>query len=197
MGTTNKVKFGLKNCYYAVATLASNNSASYSTPVALPGAVSLSLDAQGDNNPFYADDIVYYADIANGGYSGSLELALIPDAFKKDVLGYKEDSNDVLYEDADAQPVNFALLFEFAGDKHATRHVMYNCTASRPKVGSQTKAATSEPQTETIDITATSVYNASVSKNVVKARVTPTEATQYAAWFSSVYQPAAASATTE
>ena len=36
--------------YYAVATLAANNSATYDTPVALPGAVSLTLDPEGDNN---------------------------------------------------------------------------------------------------------------------------------------------------
>lgn len=189
MGTTNKVKFGIKNCYYAVATIAANGAATYATPVALPGAVSLSLDAQGENTPFYADNIVYYTDVANSGYSGSLELALIPDAFKLDVLGFAEDKNDVMYEDADAPAVHFALLFEFDGDQHAKRHVMYNCTATRPTVGSTTKTATAEPQTETIDITATSIYVAAVSKNVVKASVTPTETTQYNSWTTTVYQP--------
>ena len=191
MGTTNKVKFGIKNCYYAVATIASNGSATYDTPVALPGAVSLSLDAQGENTPFYADNIVYYTDVANSGYEGDLELALIPDAFKKDVLGFAEDANDVLYEDADAPVVQFALLFEFSGDKHNKRHVMYNCTASRPSVGSTTKTDSTEPQTETLTITATSIYVAAISKNVVKARCTETEATQYAAWTEAVYQPTA------
>ena len=191
MATTNKVKFGIKNCYYAVATIAANGSATYGTPVALPGAVSLSLDAQGENTPFYADNIAYYTDVSNSGYSGSLELALIPDAFKKDVLGFVEDANDVLYEDADAAAVHFALIFEFDGDKHAKRHVMYNCTATRPQVGSTTKTDTAEPQTESIDVTATSIYVAAVSKNVVKASVTPTESTQYNAWLTAVYQPAA------
>lgn len=196
MGTTNKVKFGIKNCYFAVATIAANGSATYATPKALPGAVSLSLDAQGDNTPFYADNIVYYVDVANSGYSGSLELALVPDDFKKDVLGMVADANGVLYENADAPAVHFALLFEFDGDKHAKRHVMYNCTASRPTVGSNTKTETAEPQTETLNITATSIYNADVSKNVVKASVTPTETTQYNGWLTAVYQPTGTAATT-
>ena len=53
----NKIKFGIKGCYYAVATIAANNSATYGTPVALPGAVNLSLSPQGETNSFYADNI--------------------------------------------------------------------------------------------------------------------------------------------
>lgn len=187
--TNNKVKFGIKNCFYAVATIADNGSATYANPVALKGAVSISLDAQGDNSPFYADDITYYMAAANSGYQGDLELALIPDSFKTDVLGYATDTNGVLYEDADADVKHFALLFEFSGDQHATRHVMYNCTATRPATGSTTIGENKEPQTESITITAKPIYNASIAKNVVKSSCTETQATQYAAWNSAVYQP--------
>ncbi len=59
--TTNKVKFGLKNCHYAKATLdPDTNTVTFGTPVAIPGAVNLSMDPEGDNEPFYADDMVYY-----------------------------------------------------------------------------------------------------------------------------------------
>lgn len=188
MADSNKIKYGIKNVYYAVATIAADNSATYGTPKALPGAVSLSLDPQGDTTPFYADNIVYYTSVANNGYEGELELAKLPDSFLKDVLGYAEDVNDVLYEDANAAVVHFALMFQFEGDTHARRHVLYNCVANRPTVSGSTKEESIEPQTESVTITATTVYNAAVDADVVKASVTPTEATQYNGWNSAVYQ---------
>jgi phi13 family phage major tail protein len=80
----NKVRFGLKNCYYAKATFDEDGNVTYDTPKRLPGAVSLSLDPEGESENFYADDIVYYVLNNNAGYEGDLELALIPEEFLKD-----------------------------------------------------------------------------------------------------------------
>lgn len=184
----NKIKFGIKSVFYSVATIATNGSATYATPVALPGAVSLTLDAQGDTNKFFADNIVYYTSVSNNGYEGSLELALIPDSFYTDVLGYAADTNGVLFEDANATPAHFALTFQFEGDDSAKRHVMYNCVATRPAVAGNTKQESIEPQTETINITATSIYNSTYDKDIVKASCTTSQSTQYNSWNSSIYQ---------
>lgn len=185
----NKIKYGLKNVYYAKATIAANGSATYATPVAWPGAVNLSLDAQGDITKFRADNINYWTGSANNGYEGDFESALIPDSFRKDILGEADDANDVVYEEIAATGEHFALLFQFEGDASATRHVLYNCTATRPSLASQTTEESIEPVTETITISAASVYNASLDKDIVKARCTPDQATQYNGWFSAVYQP--------
>lgn len=188
----NKIKYGLKNVYYAVATIAADGSATYDTPVAFPGAVSISLDPQGENSPFYADNIVYWVGVANTGYEGDLEIARVTDAFKTDVLGYQTDNKGVLVEDANANAVHFALLFQFEGDVKATRHVMYNCTATRPGANSSTKEDTVEPGTESITITATTIYNASYDTDIVKAETNEsTDATTYNGWFTAVYSPTA------
>ena len=188
--TPNKIKYGIKNVYYAVATIGSDGTATYSTPVALKGAVSLSMDPQGDTNKFYADNIVYYTSVANNGYEGDLELALIPDKFLTDILGMVKNSDEIIYEDAGAEPVHFALMFQFEGDQKATRHVLYNCTAARPTAAGTTKEDSIEPQTETITITATTIYVAALQKDIPKAKTTvDTADATYNAWFSSVYVP--------
>lgn len=191
----NKIKYGLKNVYYAIATIAANGSATYETPVAFPGAVSISLDPQGDTTPFFADNVEYWTGIANTGYEGDLEMARLIDSFKTDVLGYITSGNGLLVENANANPVHFALLFQFEGDAKATRHVMYNCTASRASTAGNTKSETIEPQTETVTITATTIYVPALETNIVKAETKEsTSAEVYNAFFESVTLPTAPSA---
>ena len=193
----NKIKYGLKNVHYAIGSPQTNGSMTYSTPVPFPGAVSLSLEPQGENSPFYADNIVYWVGASNTGYQGDLEIARVIDSFKKDVLGMINDGKSVLVEDANAPAVHFALLFQFEGDDKATKHVMYNCTATRPSAAGNTKAESVEPQTESVTITATSVYNATLDADIVKAEANgDSDSTTYSNWFNTVYLPTAPSTST-
>lgn len=188
--SNNKVKYGLKNVYYAVATIDEDNKATYGNPKKWPGAVSLSLDAQGDTTKFRADNMNYWIGQSNNGYEGDFESALIPDSFRQDVLGDIVDGDGATYEDADAKTVYFALLFQFEGDVKARRHVMYKCSATRPSVSGSTTDENIEPQTETLTITADSIYVTAVDKNVTKAYADETD-TAYTNWFSAVHQPTA------
>jgi len=183
----NKVKYNLKNAHYALLTIGEDGAVTYGMPVALPGSVSLSLDANGEPENFYADGIAYYVINNNMGYDGDLELALIPESFRTDVLKEKLDSKGVLVENSDAELAQFALLFEFDGDVRHIRHVMYNCSASRPKIEGKTNEAKKEVQTETLTIKATPLADGKVKAKTGNT----TDAAVYAGWYKAVYLPAA------
>ena len=185
----NKVKYNLKNVHAAKLTIGENGAYSYAVPQAIPGAVSLSMDAEGETTPFHADGIVYFRSNTNNGYPGDLEIALIPEWFRTDILLEEKDSNGVLVEKSTITEMpKFALLFEFDGDVHGIRHVLYNCSASRPSIASETKEDTIEPVTETLSLTADPRAD-----GLVKARTgdTTTEET-FNNWYQSVYVPAEA-----
>lgn len=181
----NKVKYNLKNVHYAMLTVDESGAASYEKPVAIPGAVSISLDANGEPENFYADGTAYYVINNNMGYDGDLELAMIPEDFRISALSEISDDNKVLIENADSELKAFALLFEFDGDVKHIRHVLYNCTASRPGIEGKTNEDSREVQTETLTIKATPL-----ASGVVKAKTgNETTSTVYVDWYTAVYMP--------
>lgn len=189
----NKVKYNLKNAHYALLKIAENGDVSYGTPTAIPGSVSISLDANGEPENFYADGIAYYVINNNMGYEGDLELALIPESFRTGVLKESLDENGVLIENAQVELESFALLFEFDGDQRHIRHVLYNCAASRPGIEGKTNEDTREVQTETLTIKATPLSN-----GLVKAKTgNTTDATVYKDWYTAVYMPTEAEVESE
>ena len=134
----NKVKFGLNKVHYAkILSFDDEGVPTFAEPVRIPGAVSLSIDAEGEASNFYADDGVYYVLNNNSGYTGDLEIALVPLDFATDILGEKLDKNGVLTENNTAEVSQFALLFEFSGDKNKFGTA---CSAALPLVRQQNPA---------------------------------------------------------
>lgn len=181
----NKVKYNLKNAHYAMLQTSEEGVVSFGTPVALPGAVSISLDANGEPENFYADGTAYYVINNNMGYDGDLELAMIPEDFRVSALNETLDDNKVLIEEANSELNRFSLLFEFDGDVKHIRHVLYNCSASRPGIEGKTNEESRDVQTETLTIKATPLPS-----GVVKAKTgNETDNTVYADWYKAVYMP--------
>ena len=189
-GKENKVQFNLKNVHYAVMTTTGASQA-WSTPVAVPGAVSLSLDPQGEVSPFYADGIVYYQSAGNNGYSGDLTMARFPDQMMQDVWKFELNSTDkVLIENVNVEQASFALLFQIDGDADNQYYCLYNCTGTRPPIASQTNEDTKEPQTQASTISAVALENG----NVMARTTAETTEEVKAQWFKKVYEPASAAA---
>lgn len=183
--TKNKVKFNICNVHYAPLTVTEDGIVTYAAPVPLPGAVSISLDPTGEPESFYADGIEYYIINNNQGYDGDLEVAMIPETFRTDILKEEADSNNVLVENANSETGRFALLFEFDGDVKKIRHVLYNCSASRPTIEAKTNEEDKEVQTETLTVKARPL-----ASGYVKAKTgdNTTDAV-YKNWYSEVYEP--------
>ena len=184
----NKVRFGLKNVYYAVLTEGSSNS--WATPVAVKGAVSMSIDSNVSNGTFYADNVSYYTTFSNNGYSGTLEMARINDSMLKDVFGMTVDnSTKILYEDSNATVKPFALIFQIEGDQQEELNVLYRVVpTSKPSIGSQTTTETVEPVTQSFDFEALPlVTGVTAQVGLVKGRTTDTTTTSVrSAWFTAV-----------
>lgn len=178
----DKVKFNIKNVHYAV--LSDGATPTWATPVKIPGAVSFSMEPQGDVTPFYADGITYYQSVANNGYSGDLEMALFPAGFLKDVFGITEGTTSkVLTENSKVEPKPFALLFEEEGDAAGTKFVLYNCSATRPTRSFATQTDTKEPSTQTITVTAVPMSDG----NVLAMTGEDTPADTITGWYTNVY----------
>lgn len=178
----NKIKYNLKNVHYAPITSNDGDSVTFGTPVHIPGAVSLSMEPQGEISKFYADGIVFWQGSANNGYEGDLEMAMFPDGFRIDVLGDELDAKNVLIENTNATPTAFALMFEFDGDDKAIRYCLYNCLATRQTIEGSTKEDSIEPQTETCTISASPLPNGDI-----RAKTGPdTDTTAYNNWYSAV-----------
>jgi phi13 family phage major tail protein len=188
----NKVKFGLKNVYYSVISVDDDGVTTFGTPVAIPGAVNLSLSAAGDTQNFYADDMKYWTGTSNNGYEGDLEIALIPDSFKTSVLGFAQTAEGGILETGDEKVKNFALMYEINGDVEKRRFVDYCCTATRPSSEASTVEDAIAPQTDTLSLsTAPLVYLAAASGTSRRlSRYYEGESgSNYANWFSAVPVP--------
>ncbi|HDR5354001.1 TPA: phage tail protein [Bacillus cereus] len=184
----NKVTFGLKNVHY-VPFDSKDFLVTFGTPIPLPGGVELTFEPRGDLIEFYADDMLYYAASNNQGYDGTLSIATIPEKFAIDALGEELDETDgVLNELADAKGKPFALLFEFDGDVNATRHVMYNCSASRPTLASKTKTSSAEPNTNELKFVSSPIVLVPGGRPMVKTKTTAkTTQAIYNDWYKKVY----------
>ena len=185
----NKVTYGLKNVHVApVASISAETGViTYGEIFRFPGAMEITLEPKGESVAITADDIDYHFMSANEGYEGKWKVPHIIEQFATKILGeIKDTQTGVMTEKGDAEPTQFALMFEFSGDQNKTRHVLYYCSASRPATGSKTKSGTSVNEREL-------TFNASPRPldTVVKRSITSADdKLVYNNWFKQVYEPA-------
>lgn len=195
MAENRKYRYGLKKTKYAVWDTVNET---YEAPKGLPGAVSLSLSAEGgDGSDFYADDGIWATfPGTNGGYQGDLELANILDEAREDLLGEIVDQvTGMLLETTDAEPPEFALITEAQTNIGPLGIVLYSVKATRPEFNANTKGENVDVDTESLSlrIGAREFDYDGGKKKFVKGTLQKTDenAAEYAAFFESVQIPGA------
>lgn len=154
----NKIKFGLRNTHYAIVTETADAetgaiTSTYGTVKAWPGSVNMTIDAAGEDTPFYADDSVYAMLSSNSGYTGTFDSALIPEDVNTNVLGQNKTTDGLVTETKDDVKKYIAIMTEFQGDEKARRYVFYRCMLTRPSIAGATTEASATPQTDTVNLT--------------------------------------------
>lgn len=181
-----KVKFGLKNVHIAPITNVSESKYTYGDIIKVPGAVSISLDPQGDSNDFFADNIKYFSAYANQGYQGDFELAMITDEIREKIFGEHKDSNGGFTENVNDVFTPFALGFQIEGDEKGRRFWYYNCSCSRSKNEAKTTENSKTPSTDSMTITAMGRDTDGKVRYFMTENETNKEA--YESFFDSVYE---------
>ena len=151
---SNKVTFGLTNVHYAIATQGSEGAWTFGTPKRLIGAQEITTEAIGGTSQVYADDKVIATLVSNSGTTVTLKFTEIDDEFKKDIFGFKTDSNGNFVEIINNDTKTFALGYEIQGDVKARRIWYYLCTATPSGDSSKSKGDSIEANSISLTITA-------------------------------------------
>ena len=198
-----KVKFGLKNVHFFPLTETESQgvySMSYGAAINCPGAVNLQLDvSDSEAEPFYADDSVYYLPAPKaGGYTGTLEVALIPDELKQKLMNYKVDEDGVMTEITETKTLYAGMTFEIETDDKARKLVYYKVQLGSPSLAANTTEDTKTPTTDTLPITVLPTNktftfgtgaDATVTTVISGYSTADTDATVYAGWHSEPHLP--------
>lgn len=192
----NKVFFGLADLFWAGVTetldpTTGKTTSTYTTPAPWKGAVSFAQAPQGGKTIFRADDSDYWSGQKNGGYSGDLTTARIPDDVRE-FLGWEtRDADGIAYETEESGSVTkyIALMWRFAADKKAIRHVLYRCSLTRPQITSETTPEGNTPNIKGETTTVTSTPRPD-DDHLVHAFADPrTDEAKYNAWYTDVPVP--------
>lgn len=187
MPEKNKVNWGLAASAWGKITVDANGNDVYGPPIKFIGNRQVNFDPTGDDVKVFADGTIILVGRNNTGYTGSIELTSMDDEFAKWVLSESVDSKNVQYEIKEPTVNRFYLIWEWVQDAKNTRHIMYNCTASRPSMNATTAGDndTKTAQYRTLNITAIPRAD-----GIVKASTRhDIDSTVYNNWFSSAYIP--------
>lgn len=149
----NKVQFGVSKLHIGTYEVSDQGVVTLGTPYHLPGTVNITLDAESEENSFWADNVKYWTGYSDNGYTGEIENALFTDEFKTKFMNYITLDDGGLAQIKGQQNKAVYLAFQSEGDKEARRGILYNVALGQISREYATTEDSIEPQTATLPIT--------------------------------------------
>lgn len=182
----DKVKFGLEHCVFVPET--STDVYDNENKINIPGAVSLTRERQGEDENFYADDMVYYITSTYQGFTGELEIARATEEMEQKIWGDEiDETTGIMIENRNAKQVKGAFGYRIQGDQQGRYFWNYGVTLSRPNTEANTTEESATPQTDTMTISVTGLSDGSGIVGIKTSSKTPD--TVYQKWFDKVIMP--------
>lgn len=153
MAEKNKVMFGVSNLHVGLYNVADDGTVTLGAPIHVPGTVNISLDAESEENTFYADNVKYWTGYSDNGYTGEIENALFDDTFKITFMNYIALDDGGIAQIKGQQNKAVYFMFQAEGDKSARRAIFYNVSLGQLSREYATTEDSVEPQTATLPFT--------------------------------------------
>lgn len=144
----DKISYGLRKCYYAKY----DNNGNYYAPVAMPGAIRLTLTPQSEIKKIKFRQVDRPFTVVDNGFVGKLEIVSLPGKFLTDIFDYERLDNGILVERKQKELTKFALMFETLIEGIPVRCTYLNCYCSKPAFECETIADRISAKTRALDI---------------------------------------------
>lgn len=182
-----KVIFNIKKLQLSkIESMSDSGLPTYGTPMKMPGTVSLTLDSEDTNDPFYADGYGYYVPNGAETQTGTLENALFTNEVLKAIYAYLEDSNNNMIA-TDGQVSEFGMQFACDSDDGEVYFTYYRVTSNKPGLNLTTNAPGATINPQSVNLTASTITLEN-GVNVIKGFATKT-APNYADYFNAIVIP--------
>lgn len=172
---------GVKNGAFAPIEEGPDGTITYG-PIIPIDLVSVKFDPQGEDEPYYANDVIFDQDEGTASYDMSITMPNVPDALRVACMGFAIDEDGMIYESSSAVKKEVGFIFQSKGASE-TIFQFHKCTLSA--VGGEFSTNTDKTSSSDIELKVT----ATIAPNGISWTKIPQSHSKFAQALSNIVEP--------